>query len=433
MAHVEKFTAGAMGGLSIHYDRKTDNHSNEDIDVSRSHLNYDLRDSSDGLDTRSRFEKRMKEVYCMKRKDVKPFATWVVTLPEELKEKTDVEQRAFFEKTYKFLTDRYGGEKNVLSANVHNDETTPHLHFAFMPVVWDAKKEREKVSAKEVLNRKDLQTFHQDLDAYLKEQIPHIYEKGILNDKTIGIEDVKQLKVFSDEIKQQRASLEAEKIKINQEREALQKDKKQMNRDFEKVKNMKVKIESGLSVEFEFDDLVRAFEKDWLGRTIVAKKPLRDLKTYVMGVARGAVRDSDKLESAMDSIKYLKNNLIEKNKELEQLINQNANLKNELKEQNEDVFVFKSRLRDVGMDFEVHPREYWARTLLDNVERGIKPPTVKRCREWQETLTYAKNDGFIPENRFKTAFERLKTWLSELLNKERRQEQKRSKSRDMER
>ncbi|WP_186312786.1 plasmid recombination protein, partial [Bacillus pumilus] len=91
-------------------------------------------------------------------KDVKVCSDWVVTLPENLKGTSEKEQREFFEKTYEFLANRYGGEKNVLSANVHKDETTPHMHFAFMPVVWDEKKQREKVSAKEVLTRKDLKT-----------------------------------------------------------------------------------------------------------------------------------------------------------------------------------------------------------------------------------------------------------------------------------
>ena len=55
--------------------------------------------------------------------------------------------------------------------------------------------QREKVSAKEVLNRKDLQTFHDDLDKHLKEKLP-FYEKGILNDKTLPFENVEQVKRF---------------------------------------------------------------------------------------------------------------------------------------------------------------------------------------------------------------------------------------------
>lgn len=208
MANVQKFTKGNVKGLSIHLDRKTTNHSNKEIDVERSHLNYDLCEKEG--DTLSRMNERLEQVHCLNRADVKVCADWVVTLPESLKAKTDDEQRKFFEKTYEFLTNRYGGEKNVLSANVHNDETTPHLHFAFMPVVFDVKKQREKVSAKEVLNRKDLQTFHQDLDNFLKQEIPEIYQSGILNGETIDVANVKELKKFGDEIKRQKEEMTAE-------------------------------------------------------------------------------------------------------------------------------------------------------------------------------------------------------------------------------
>ena len=126
-----------MKGLSIHLDRKTENHSNKEIDIERSHLNYDLCEKEG--DTLSRLQTRLDEVYCMKRKDVKACCEWIVTLPKELEEKSPEEQRQFFEKTYAFLAARYGKE-NVVSANVHVDETTPHIHFDFVPVVWDEKK-----------------------------------------------------------------------------------------------------------------------------------------------------------------------------------------------------------------------------------------------------------------------------------------------------
>ncbi|MEV4914686.1 MobV family relaxase, partial [Bacillus proteolyticus] len=195
MAHVQKYTKGNVQGLSIHWDRKTENHSNPDIDNERSDLNYDLCEKEG--DTLSRMNERLSEVHSLNRNDLKVCADWIVTLPENLKGASEQEQRQFFEKTYEFLTDRYGGEKNILSANVHNDETTPHMHFAFMPVVWDEKKQREKVSAKEVLTRKDLRTFHQDLDEFFKKELPHIYKGGILNDKTIGVDTVKDLKKHS--------------------------------------------------------------------------------------------------------------------------------------------------------------------------------------------------------------------------------------------
>lgn len=174
MAHVQKFSRGAVGGLSSHIERKTKNHSNKDIDTERTHENYDLCEK-DG-DMISRYKERLDEVHCLNRKDVKVMADWVVTLPEELKDTSPESQKKFFEETYDFLSERYGKE-NVLAGVVHNDETAPHMHFAFMPVTYDEKKQREKVSAKEVLNRNELKSFHQDLDNHLKERIPHIYQK----------------------------------------------------------------------------------------------------------------------------------------------------------------------------------------------------------------------------------------------------------------
>src|SRR5699024_12382269 len=104
---------------------------------------------------------------------------------EELNGAPEGSQKQFFEETYDFLSERYG-EENVLDGVVDNDETTPHMHFAFMPVMYDEKRERDKVSAKEVLNRNQIKSIHQDLDIYLKERNHHTYQKVDLNDKTIG-------------------------------------------------------------------------------------------------------------------------------------------------------------------------------------------------------------------------------------------------------
>ena len=73
----------------------------------------------------------------------------------------------------------------MVSAWVHKDEAgQPHLHFCFIPVAIDKKKGIEKVSAKEVLTRRELQTIHKDMARYME----HIfgYDIGILNGTTIG-------------------------------------------------------------------------------------------------------------------------------------------------------------------------------------------------------------------------------------------------------
>ena len=125
----------------------------------------------------------------MKRADVNVMCDWIVTAPKEL---TPEELPLFFNETYKFLNDRYGKE-NVISAYVHMDETTPHIHYAFVPVVIDKKKGIPKLSAKERITRKDLNTFH----PYLTKHMTAVFGRdiGIQNDATaLGNQTIKQLR-----------------------------------------------------------------------------------------------------------------------------------------------------------------------------------------------------------------------------------------------
>ena len=73
------------------------------------------------------------------------------------------------------------------------DEVTPHMHFAFVPVTQDRKRGGYKVSAKEVITRRDLQTFHSDLSKYLEQQLG--FPVNVLNEATKeGNRCIEQLK-----------------------------------------------------------------------------------------------------------------------------------------------------------------------------------------------------------------------------------------------
>lgn len=192
MAHVSKYNANACGHLFKHYERSKNeqgeyiNFGNENIDISKTHLNYNLAED------KSQFEflkKRTSEVKCLKRKDVNVMCSWVVTKPKDLP--NDLEQ-SFFKSTYKFLENKYKKE-NVISSYVHLDEVTPHMHFAFIPVTLDKKKNIEKVSAKEVITRSDLKSFHKDLEIHLERELG--VRVNVLNEVTReGNKSIKELK-----------------------------------------------------------------------------------------------------------------------------------------------------------------------------------------------------------------------------------------------
>lgn len=237
MAHVAKYTRGGIQGLSNHLDRKTKNHSNKDIDVSKSHLNYDLNQNQG--DTISRLNERLEQVYCMNRKDVKAVADWIVTLPKELEDRPADEQRQFFQATKDFLDKQYGEENNI-SANVHMDETTPHMHYAFVPVIYDEKKQREKVSAKIVLNRNHLQKFHEQLDQYLQAEIPQIYERGVVNGQTVGVDTVEELK----QLQLREKALKQELKNLDDRKETLISQTATLKQDYVQYESVKQKVET---------------------------------------------------------------------------------------------------------------------------------------------------------------------------------------------
>lgn len=408
MAHVQKFTKGAVGGLSIHIERKTLNHSNKDIDVDRTEKNYDLCDK-DG-DMNARLSERLDEVHCLNRADVKVMADWVVTLPEELKETSEEVQKRFFEETYDFLADRYG-EKNVLAGVVHNDEKTPHMHFSFVPVTFDEKKQREKVSAKLVLNRKDLQTFHQDLDRHLKGKIPEIYQGGILNDKTIGIDDVQTLKKHSEEIKKMEKQLTV--------------TKKQLNQSIKQANSLKGKMENIHDTQKQMIDFENKLSRTLTGKRVVSKEDFQKLRQFVVGVEKKAAKtlqENNKLERKNEQLAERVGKLEKENQQVakrrDELISEKKDLEGRFDGVRDDSRVFEDKLKELGHDPSEMPEiEYEGRLVMSKLERGIKPKNKKVAEEWLDTLKENKKKGLIQGNRLEQFIEQLKAMIDSFLSK----------------
>lgn len=206
MAHCMKHTKASCGHMFAHFDRKAEHISNENVDRTRSHLNYNLA-AHQQMEQGEFVRQRCSEVRCQNRKDVNVMVSWIVTAPKDLPQQAEP---AFFQAAYDFLENRYG-RSNVVSAYVHMDEVTPHMHFAFVPVTEDRKRGGYKVSAKEVINRRDLQTFHSDLSKYLEQQLG--FPVNVLNEATKeGNRSIEQLKRQS--VTEQIAAAAAEAAQI---------------------------------------------------------------------------------------------------------------------------------------------------------------------------------------------------------------------------
>lgn len=204
MAHYEKFSKQGLGHIFAHVRRaytidkdghkRYANFGNKEIDTTRTHLNYNLCLNENGVpaNQQKQYERIMQgktlpEGYSLtvnNRKDLRVVCSWVVTLPEDVQEG---DEEHFFQAVYNHLKEQY---PHTVSAWVHNDEggiihnedvskrPKGHLHYLFVPVFHDPKKDIYKVSANELVDRRALTTFHHDLSKAVAQDLG--YEVSIM-------------------------------------------------------------------------------------------------------------------------------------------------------------------------------------------------------------------------------------------------------------
>jgi hypothetical protein len=145
--------------------------SNPDVDTAKSHLNFHLIAPSGRY--RAEAEKQIAAAGCRTRSDsVRVVETLVTASPEFFEGKSKAEVKAFFERALEFMTQKQSRE-TILSAVVHMDEKTPHMHLSFVPLTADG-----RLSAKEILgNRKKLTQWQDEFWTFMAKKYPD-FERG---------------------------------------------------------------------------------------------------------------------------------------------------------------------------------------------------------------------------------------------------------------
>ena len=186
----EKFTRNQSTNILVHCNRSDPNrtYKNQKIDHSKTHLNYNPAPEHKDMTDYEYMKKRCEELKILKRKDVNWLVSWVITMPTDY----TGSKALFFREAYNFMENKYGKD-NVVSAYVHLDETSPHMHFCFVPVVFDKKKQEYKVNAKQCINKTELKQIHPQMQEYLENKLQT--KVNILNGATAeGNKTVEQLK-----------------------------------------------------------------------------------------------------------------------------------------------------------------------------------------------------------------------------------------------
>ncbi|MBE6141006.1 MAG: hypothetical protein E7172_05725 [Firmicutes bacterium] len=253
--HCEKFNKGGLGNLFAHFERRDNEkrkYKNENIDKSKSKLNYNLAPlHEEGL---YNFTKnRVKELNILNRKNTIWVCDWCISAPKEII--GDYEKcKQFFSVAYSFLENKYRYENiygkeysnidnnNIVSSYVHFDEgiknennesnksfNSAHMHFCFIPVInkmvteFDSEKgeliskNTKKVCAKELITRVELKSIHNDMQRFINENLD--FDAKILNGGTIGknlsVNDLKRKTELEKQIKENEQKLELMKKEIS--------------------------------------------------------------------------------------------------------------------------------------------------------------------------------------------------------------------------
>ena len=167
-----KYKGPEIGQIEAHNERTKEKYaSNPDIDPARKHLNYNLLTPPPKY--RAEAERQIREAGCRTRKDsVRLVETLITASSEFFQGKSQQEIRAYFERALEFMKSKQKPD-TIISAVVHMDEKTPHMHLCFVPLTEDG-----RLSAKDILgNKKKLTQWQDEYWSYMVKKYPDL-ERG---------------------------------------------------------------------------------------------------------------------------------------------------------------------------------------------------------------------------------------------------------------
>lgn len=130
-----------------HNKRKNTNYSNKDIDKERSRKNYSIKipQTTYWKSLTNLIKKYNLEGRIIKSTNV--LCEFIITSDKEFFEEIGEEEtKRFFHTAYKFVASYQDlGEDFIISAKVHMDESTPHMHLVFCPVIHKMNTESGKL------------------------------------------------------------------------------------------------------------------------------------------------------------------------------------------------------------------------------------------------------------------------------------------------
>lgn len=369
---MEKRNAGNIVGMFKHNERKNENYSNEDINRELSSQNYQLIECDS---YKEKINQEIKERYKVNksiRKDAVLCVETVFTSDKEFFDKLTPEQeRLYFEKSVEFLKEQFG-EKNIIFATVHKDETTPHLHAGFIPMTDDG-----RLSYKNFVNSKyDLIKLQDKYFEKMVEFFPEL-ERGQNSKET----KARHLANQEYKIQQKEKAMELQLEQINKNAMELEEKKKKLEAKKERLKTEDEKL-------YDIEKIMECVKENkgfFNGKVTVTME--KHLYQSLLRYARDGEKYFDKYLEMKKSEEIYKKAVADINREKDWKIK-------ELSRENEKLSKKKKELETklIKLDKLEKLQEWLPQELKDLFEKYLQEQEKSRTRgkkiikTWQEKL-----------------------------------------------
>lgn len=272
MAHVRHFKKGDIRNIIKEHERDTDHYKN-DVDVSRSYLNFGYgyqNADAVALQIKARCMDIMHGKKMQEQTNV--MSEWKITYPSWLcdevkgqngrmynKPRDPAHVKEFFDTVYKFTVERYG-ESNVIGGYVHMDETTPHMHIDLVPEATSRKTGKQTVSSASLFDKKELVSYQKDLQDTMIKTFGKEANAYILNGRTKGNYTMEELK----ERTRNNKSIKNKQKELDLREKALDEREDELNRFYEKKhSNLQENYDKAYQhMQYEFDEMKKQWLKD---------------------------------------------------------------------------------------------------------------------------------------------------------------------------
>ncbi len=346
----QKIKLTVLDKCQRHNQRENKNYSNKDIDFNRTNLNYDLHNKQNIVYI-DEINKKIKERYTGKkaiRKDAVLNVECLITSdPDFFKRIGSDETKRFFKESYEFVKTEFGKE-NIIYANVHMDETTPHMHLGFTPITSDG-----RLSAKEWLDGKKKLTELQD------KFFSYVTSKGFDLDRGVSSKETG-----------------AKNIKIQSLKKKSLKELNEINRYLDDKRD-------------EYEKVTKILYKNSLDISQINAIKCEDASTLFK-------KDTEHVKIKKDDFEKLRKSAI---KAYEQH-NLYATVSDQLKA--------KEKLKDIYKNESEEYRKNWQREIRskNNFIHELKQSHKKELDLYNRELNYFKK--FLSEYKIESAFEKFK-------------------------